>query len=517
MIVTLVVLIVPAAATYEIQNGTFGSLNGNQQDYASYIHIYGGLTSINGIYFTKIEEYPAFNALKITTTQNDEMYRYNTTSNSSSESAYLTDSTGRIISTGIFGFNQYENNLGWYIYYFANSWDIYELTGPQYLILHYDNSKFDVGCFWYSLSTSLTGAMDIGFTQGLQIPTVPRITAPYYIAKYFYTIEYTDNFVNLWHLYKDTPSSLYYRIYIAKVFDYTYPSRIQVNITVSGTNSTVFDRYSNTNEFIEGLHPLNLPYYIDIWAKNNTYHESIKLTDTVTTGEATWDLNVRVYDASTGGLYAGSRVDKTDNTDPTLNGWDINTDGISIFQVITGHNYTFTASATGMISDSDYYDAVPTITTLILTLRKDLGSTASYAEFLVVDNQSRRINGASVYLSDGQGLTTRNGYALFNITTGLNYGYEVSKTAFDTQNGNFTAVAGSNYKLIVLYPAGTGATGQPIETSITITDPREAARQSMEMGYTLIPSFFMLALVVLLMAMLGFNPADMGKRRGGKR
>jgi len=282
-------MIIPASATYEVSNGSFIESIGFEQTITNYT-VAGGSSHIPvvGLFFRKIEEYPQFNALKY----NNNVYvstfiRYNTSLNYSYQSVTLKDSiTNQLVSSGIFGYHWSDADGRWYVYYFADSWDISGLTGPHQLIFDgIDLNKFTLTADYYEYCEDLKQDRDVAFIK-YSSNTNPEycgaITYPSPIENSYYTIEYTDAFFNHWYLYKDSPSSLYYKIYIAKVFDYSYASRIKITVTENGINTTVFDHYSNTDEFIDGLHPNNFPYYIDIWAKNNTFRESIKLDYSIT-------------------------------------------------------------------------------------------------------------------------------------------------------------------------------------------------------------------------------------------
>jgi len=278
-------VIIPVSATYEVSNGSFSDNLGFRQEYKYYGFTGGStLSPITGLYFRKIEEFNILNALKMNNYNSAGFAIYNTSGmNWSSQSVTLTDTTGRLISSGTFGFSRSGTTGTWYIYYFANTWNIYDLIGEQQLFLHYDISTMDIELTEYVTAASVTSDRDAGFTKGIKYGAAYDIfTGVSGAINYEYVVEFTDNFANLWYLYKDSPSSLYYKIYIAKVFDYSYASRIKITITENGINTTVFDHYSNIDEFIEGLHPNNFPYYIDVWARNNIFHESIKLDYSIT-------------------------------------------------------------------------------------------------------------------------------------------------------------------------------------------------------------------------------------------
>ena len=285
---------IPVSGRYIVTNGTFSDSNGFMQSYRNYTHVGGtGMVTLSGIYFRKTTEYPDFNAIKYNTPEYSMCAKYNTTSNYSAIDAHLHDYAGNIVSSGVFGYTCSDKTGEWYIYYFADTWDIIDSTNTsaQILRLDYNRNTFDIRCkeFAYSDTTTDPKDTDVAFTSSTD-PTHAYIPAADIGNADYYTTEYTDNFVNNWELYKDTESSIYYNIEITKEFVDRYAS--QIKVAVNNCASTVFDQYSNEDEVITGIHPSAFAVCIYIWAKNNTYTDSVILYTPAETPTGSYALNI---------------------------------------------------------------------------------------------------------------------------------------------------------------------------------------------------------------------------------
>ena len=513
-VLVLGILTVPAAADV----GNFSGGDGfNQVHMVPYDPAYGGIVpsfTFHSLYLKEISFFTHFLAVRYywAPATNLSIHCAPTWTSCSIPSSYLpltvTDyyaGANQTIGTGTIGFAQSSYDGSTYVYIYLDNWNPGALTGERYLRLNYNDSAWIPRYSRHVLTYNSTWPDN--YVTVVSEPANPRWASPITGQE----VEYLSSFENGWETIP-TIDSNYDQLKIDRfIGGIRYLSHVKINQTDgSGVNHTLMDDYSNVNLALGNVYN-KWPVYIEVYDPAGLESYSTILYEQILT---TWDLNVFTYDGSSGALYNGATVTKIDLTDPYYNGWGIS--GVDYpgridFQAIQDHEYNLSATAVGMSTGYANYTATTSPSIIKLYLYPDLGY--STLEFKVIDTGDRLITGLPVRLSDGRGKITVAGFARFNSTNGVSYGWTVgdaTTSQYVPQTGNVTATTGRTI-IVVVMPLVSEIANL---TEPTPSSPHVAAQEFMDFIYETVPGLAIVAVVFLFLAMMGFNPAGMAGKRG---
>jgi hypothetical protein len=507
--ITILIIIglvaVPAAASFDFV--TWGS-SFNQifnQSSSSKLSSLTGPLNLTAIYFTGIEDYP----LPIVIKAFAESGHYSRGSipigqNFSYTAATLKMPNGTQVSSGTYGYQIDSINGELYLYYFADNWNSWGLTGLQRLYFNFTNPTFIPPQIYYC--TDLVIPYPVAFRSNGIADCLLNAT---------YEFDFNNIMVQRWEnqTWNITGVSYDNLIYNRTVVASPSPSRV----ILSDDSTTFFDDNSTKDLYYPYI--FSKPYYLDVLDPLGGWHNYSFWTQGIPSNLTGIDvLTINTWDGSNGAMLGGTTISLINTTSGTGYTSVTAPNGTYTFYLPAGNTYNIGATKTGYEGVNTTWVATPAtddqIDFWLYPVTNDTFNGT--ATFIVNDVYGLPISNVKIVSSSNDTRYTNNqGYTHFIVNRTATYSYTASKSGYLSKTVDVTLGGATSKITEIRLTAGVIPTATtPVTTVITPTLPPgtgEAATQ--EVSSIFFNAAGAIAILTVLAILLGLVDIMGGQRR----